>query len=751
MPSSIGPISANSSNVSHSSLTVSSISAAVDNYAVAWGSLEGTTSSAPTVSLSLSGTSTWTTIYLRSYTNAAGNVVNWFSYAQVTSAISFGNLNISYSAATARSVAQASAVAGQSLRTPSITAYNSVGSTTNTYTLNSAGNVPVGSLALGILSMEYGTNVASGDNDTSGGSWSPQTFTGVGTTTTGVGVTHQWKVPTTLGPQTFDGTISIATRAAGRLVIFNQKYSRTASGSGVGTQTALKREKLPRTASGSGVGTQTAVGNTIAVIQRTATGSGLGSATALKREKLPRTATGSGVGTSTALKREKLPRTATGAGLGTATSTTKITFRRTAFTRVNLIPNPSFETNTTGWVFSGGSTGTRITTDFVSGIASLKVTSTTTSYNGAIISPDVSVIPNATYRLSAYCRNLSGSTRVVYIGVQWYTSAGVYISEINSAGQGSLSTAAGWVRRDASGTAPANATKARVFMLSGTTGLLAGWETLFDAVLLEQSTTLYPYIDTTGGALSAETAAPLRKVPRTASGSGVGTSTALKLRKARRTTAPNLGLSGTILLSSNDRSLNNSSNAGLGVTYSEFSYSTNATSTGVVSEVEMFISKSATATGTIHVEIWTAPSSIPVALLATSNTINITSLGTGTSYDANLQQSHFMFNSPFLTLTSGTRYAIVVRTTGLTGTVTIWGQTTATSTTYRKLISDGTWQNVGGVYGRFTVLSPEATRLIKRTRIGSASGTGTSTALKQIPPVGINWSYWGTNALLNSP
>jgi hypothetical protein len=163
--------------------------------------------------------------------------------------------------------------------------------------------------------------------------------------------------------------------------------------------------------------------------------------------------------------------------------------------RTNLIINPSFETNTTGWSVQNGATAAISSLYQTTGSSSALVTSSATDYNGLVLPTRISVTPNTNYYLSAYCRNISGSTRNVYIGIQWYNSAGTYLSELNSGGQGTLTTAAGWVRRSASGVSPSTAASAQIFMLSGQTGLTAGWQTAFDGVLFETGSTLLPYFD----------------------------------------------------------------------------------------------------------------------------------------------------------------------------------------------------------------------------------------------------------------
>jgi hypothetical protein len=166
-------------------------------------------------------------------------------------------------------------------------------------------------------------------------------------------------------------------------------------------------------------------------------------------------------------------------------------------TRTNLILNPNFETDVSTWVGGNGATISRTTSYQVSGVASALLTSSATDYNNMQLPTRITVLPNTAYSLSAYCRNISGSTRLIYIAVQWYTAGGTYISEINSGGSGTLSTAAGWVRRSCSGTTPANAASAQIVFLTGQTGLSAGWQSAFDAVLFEQSASVLPYFDGT--------------------------------------------------------------------------------------------------------------------------------------------------------------------------------------------------------------------------------------------------------------
>lgn len=124
-------------------------------------------------------------------------------------------------------------------------------------------------------------------------------------------------------------------------------YTRTATGSGLGTESAVRLIKSLRTATGSGTGTSTTVeikvrvrvgsasagtgSSTVSqVLSRivTGSGSGTGSSTTIELHVSPRTATASGTGTSSTLQLLKILRTASDAGTGSSvTVSARIYFR----------------------------------------------------------------------------------------------------------------------------------------------------------------------------------------------------------------------------------------------------------------------------------------------------------------------------------------------------------------------------------------------------------------------------------------
>jgi hypothetical protein len=93
---------------------------------------------------------------------------------------------------------------------------------------------------------------------------------------------------------------------------------RTASGSGLGSDTTVGEILPVRSATGNGVGSATTI--SIHVVVRTSTGAGEGTSAATRVVTAIRTSSGAGEGTSTTIGARALFRTATGSGLGTGTA-----------------------------------------------------------------------------------------------------------------------------------------------------------------------------------------------------------------------------------------------------------------------------------------------------------------------------------------------------------------------------------------------------------------------------------------------
>lgn len=82
-------------------------------------------------------------------------------------------------------------------------------------------------------------------------------------------------------------------------------------------------------------------------------------------------------------------------------------------TRTNLVLNPSFEVNTTGWT-AGSTTLSRVTTDSYFGSASMQVVNLNTSSNTGVLTTRnsthaIPITPNQTYTITAWVKRTVGS------------------------------------------------------------------------------------------------------------------------------------------------------------------------------------------------------------------------------------------------------------------------------------------------------------------------------------------------------
>ena len=132
--------------------------------------------------------------------------------------------------------------------------------------------------------------------------------------------------------------------------------------------------------------------------------------------------------------------------------------------RNNLIVNPSFKTNTTGWSATGSSTLTRITSDAFYGSSCLQVAKAASSNSGAVTSSRILVTQALSYALGGYVKSdASQDAGNLVAKVQWYNSAtaGSLISTTSTI---ALDVIPGddWVRLTGVFTAPAGALSALI-------------------------------------------------------------------------------------------------------------------------------------------------------------------------------------------------------------------------------------------------------------------------------------------------
>lgn len=170
--------------------------------------------------------------------------------------------------------------------------------------------------------------------------------------------------------------------------------------------------------------------------------------------------------------------------------------------RTNLVPNPSFESNTSDWTAGTATTIARSTAQAAVGSASLAVTrtgSTGIARASQGVGSEIAVTPLIDYAVQARFRSAS-TGRSVSLSIEWLNAA---LSTISYTGAAGIDSAAGWLTLGATGAAPPTAVYARVFV--SWTGVPVGEHHYLDAVQLERASTVGTYFDgatTPAGTLS---------------------------------------------------------------------------------------------------------------------------------------------------------------------------------------------------------------------------------------------------------
>jgi len=161
--------------------------------------------------------------------------------------------------------------------------------------------------------------------------------------------------------------------------------------------------------------------------------------------------------------------------------------------RINLVPNPSFKTDTTGWTATGSSTLSRVTTDAFYGDGCLQVAKAAASNSGASAS-SIAASAAVVYTASAYVRVPSGQEdSALNAYVDWYNVSASVISTVSAAAT-DLTSLDGWVRLAVTGTAPTGTVSA-VLRIDQPAAGTAGQTFLVDAVLFEASSFAGQYLD----------------------------------------------------------------------------------------------------------------------------------------------------------------------------------------------------------------------------------------------------------------
>lgn len=164
--------------------------------------------------------------------------------------------------------------------------------------------------------------------------------------------------------------------------------------------------------------------------------------------------------------------------------------------RNNLIVNPSFKTDTTGWTSNSAATISRITTDAFFGSSCMQVVKSANPEAGIKTSSRIEVSEDTSYAVSAYVKVPAGNeVPNLRINVFWYTalSGGSLISN-NSTTLVYPTDGDGWVRIMAVYTAPSLAVAASISIVQTYAGT-AGEIFYVDAVMFEAASYVGEYFD----------------------------------------------------------------------------------------------------------------------------------------------------------------------------------------------------------------------------------------------------------------
>jgi hypothetical protein len=166
----------------------------------------------------------------------------------------------------------------------------------------------------------------------------------------------------------------------------------------------------------------------------------------------------------------------------------------TTTTRTNLVTNPNFEVNTTGWGAAAGATLTRTSAQSVVGSYSCSTTRTSTTGNLSIqFSPTISITENTTYTFSCYFRRDYATTRTTQLRMFYYNSVGTIIGSTTTSFTPPAQNT--WGRFSTTSTAPTGAVV--IFCDVVAMSAIVGETTFADGFLLETGSSLLPYFDGT--------------------------------------------------------------------------------------------------------------------------------------------------------------------------------------------------------------------------------------------------------------
>lgn len=176
---------------------------------------------------------------------------------------------------------------------------------------------------------------------------------------------------------------------------------------------------------------------------------------------------------------------------GTANASASIEYTEGVESRRNLQANPNFETNTSGYAASVGTTISRDVTTFHGGAASLKSVGTgATGYSGVSPSDRTDLVPGATYTWSFWFQIPADLSASQLPQVGFYAGT-TYLSTSYAS---SIQFATDWQRMSITFTVPATATRV-TFNFGSLNGRKTTDVVFFDDVQLEQGAAATDYFD----------------------------------------------------------------------------------------------------------------------------------------------------------------------------------------------------------------------------------------------------------------
>lgn len=167
-------------------------------------------------------------------------------------------------------------------------------------------------------------------------------------------------------------------------------------------------------------------------------------------------------------------------------------FTRTR-SRVNLLPNPSFETDTTGWTTVELTQSRQAASDSVAGSYLVRLTNNTVAALHHFYGPTTPAVPGAEYTGSIFARLVSATGGAGYHArLLFFDSVGTLVG--NVAGPGvQLTATPDWERLSVTAVAPDTAATVRLHACAPDAAVSEVWE--IDAGLLELSNILGRYFD----------------------------------------------------------------------------------------------------------------------------------------------------------------------------------------------------------------------------------------------------------------